>query len=177
MAKTVHGATWGAGTSMGPILSEGQARRIEDILGRARGAGAELVTGGSRAETAWGGIYFQPTILSTEDVTNPAVLEEFFGPVLTVQTFDSDDEGIEMANHPTYGLAGGVHTHNIDRAIRAARGIQAGAIWVNDYGAAGDPNMPFFAPHKQSGLGQEGGVSGMSKYMKTKVVRILTHGG
>ena len=156
-------------------MSEAQGRRIEDILARATDAGTRVLTGGRRAETPLGGVYFEPTILLAATSDSPAVREEFFGPVLTVQTFSEDDEGISLAGHPMFGLAAGIHTKSLERALRAARSISAGSVWINHYGPVPDYNSPFFSPHKQSGLGQEGGMPGVQKYLKSKAIR-LKHG-
>jgi aldehyde dehydrogenase (NAD+) len=175
MAGMRHGPTWDVASRIGPIMSEAQGLRIEDILQRATAAGTRVLAGGQRAETPHGGVYFQPTILLAASSDSPAVREEFFGPVLTVQTFNDDEEGISIAGHPMFGLAAGIHTSSLDRAFRAARGVSAGSVWINHYGPVPDYNSPFFSPHKQSGLGQEGGMPGVLKYMKSKAIR-LRHG-
>jgi aldehyde dehydrogenase (NAD+) len=175
LAEVRHGPTWEVDTTQGPIMSELQARRIEEILQRARAAGADLLCGGSRAAVEHGGVYFEPTLLLAHSSKNPGVAEEFFGPVLTVQVFEEEEEGLTLANHEVFGLAAGVHTRDFGRALRAARAIDCGTVWVNHYGPTRDYNAPFFSPHRQSGLGQEGGVPGLMKYLKSKAIR-LRHG-
>lgn len=172
LGRVVAGPTWSASTSLSPIYSEGQARRIEDILARAGEGGAELLQGGRRQDTGHGGVYFEPTLVNAPRADNPAVREEIFGPVLTVQIFRDLEEGLQLADHPIYGLAGAVHTTDLNKALRAARAIQAGTVWVNHYGPTGDLNNPN-APHKQSGMGHDGGVGALTKYLKTKNVRVL----
>src|SRR5205823_1350104 len=113
---------------------------IEDIVQRAREAGAELLSGGH----PWGeaGYYYLPTLLANVDASNPAVREEVFGPVLTLQVFDDEDEAFALASHESYGLAAGVHTSNLNRAMRAMRRIDAGTVWINRYGRTSDFVLP-----------------------------------
>lgn len=166
------GPTWSASTTLAPIFSEAQACRIEDILLRAKEQGAQVLQGGARADTAHGGVYFQPTVVQSDSPGNPVVLEEVFGPVLAVQRFRDFEEGLALADHPVYGLAAAVHTSDLNRALKAARSLQAGTVWVNHYGPTGDFNGPN-SPYKQSGMGQDGGVGALTKYLKTKNARIL----
>ena len=91
-----------------------------------------MVTGAKsfRGE-AHGAYFYPPTILDRVDVQSPAFLEEIFGPVLSVQTFDDEQEAIELAAHPTFGLAAGVHTADLDKVFRIARQVNAGTVWIN----------------------------------------------
>lgn len=170
--QVTPGPTWADGSTLAPIFSEGQAQRIEGILARAVQGGASIQQGGTRSDTPYGGVYFQPTLVRGAQPDNAVVREEVFGPVLAVQTFRGLEEGLALADHPTYGLAGAVHTADINKALRAARAIQAGTVWVNHYGPSGDLNGSN-APYKQSGMGQDGGVGALTKYLKTKNVRVL----
>ena len=167
MQQVQAGPTWNTKTTLAPIVSEVQAARLETLLRAAGEAGAETLCGGARIDDGSGGIFFSPTILSGVRSDNPAVREELFGPVLTVQTFDKFEEGLQLADHPSYGLAGGVHTSDIGKAFRAAKAIQAGTVWVNDYGPNTDPNAPM-GGYKQSGFGKDFGILGMEKFLKTK---------
>jgi aldehyde dehydrogenase (NAD+) len=103
--------------------------------------------------------------------STPAVREELFGPVLTVQTFDDEDEGIALAGHPTYGLCAGVHTRDIGQALRAMRGIAAGTVWINRYGRSGDMIIPT-GGFKQSGIGKDLGRQALEASMRYKSVLI-----
>ncbi len=170
--QVVPGPTWTSTSTLAPIFSEGQARRIEDILVRSVQGGAQIQRGGARVDTAHGGVYFQPTLVRGAAPDNAVVREEVFGPVLAVQTFRDLEEGLALADHPVYGLAGAVHTADINKALRAARAIEAGTVWVNHYGPTGDLNAPQ-SPHKQSGMGHDGGPGAVAKFMKTKNVRVL----
>lgn len=171
MQSMKAGPTWADATTLAPIVSAAQADRLDTLLAAAIEGGAELVEGGGRMETDLGGIFFQPTIVANADIDNTAVREELFGPVLTVQPFDTEEEGLQLADHAVYGLAGGVHTTDIGKAFRAARAIQAGTVWVNCFGPNTDPNAPM-GGYKQSGFGKDFGVLGMDKYLKTKNIQI-----
>ena len=165
------GATWDETTTFGPIVSETQAMRLEALLESAVAQGASIAQGGQRMEGMRGGIYFAPTIVRNVSKENPAVLEELFGPVLTVESFETLEEGLQLADHPTYGLAAGVHTRDIGKALTAARSLQAGTVWVNQFGPNTDPNAPM-GGYKQSGFGKDFGVLGMDKYLKAKNIAI-----
>lgn len=148
------GTTWDAGTTMGPVISEGQLATIDGVVQRARAAGAEAVTGGGRATAPQAGSYYQPTLLAGVVADSEAVQGEIFGPVLTVQSFADEDEAYALANGTRYGLAAGVHTSDISRALRAVRSLEAGTIWVNRYGRSDDFILPT-GGFKQSGVGKD----------------------
>lgn len=174
MARVKPGPTWDPGTTLAPIISTRQKDRITEILGRAAEQGAEILTGGSWLDSGNGGIFFQPTIVRNAEAANPVIREEVFGPVLTVQTFREFEEGLALADHPVYGLAGAVHTSDINKALRAARSIQAGIVWVNHYGPTPDLALPL-GGYKQSGFGKDLGVAGFEKYFRTKSISIKLH--
>ncbi|MEZ5885200.1 MAG: aldehyde dehydrogenase family protein, partial [Paracoccaceae bacterium] len=122
-------------TEMGTAANEPQFRRILERIEKARAEGARLVTGGKQAtgpglET---GYFIEPTIFA--DVTSDMELaqEEVFGPVLAILPFDTEDEAIAIANDTRYGLASGVWTRDISRAMRMVKAIEAGTVWVNTY--------------------------------------------
>lgn len=114
------------------------------------------------------GAYFMPTVIEGRG-NSPVVQEEVFGPVLAVQVFDEFEEGLAKADHSTYGLAGAVHTSDINKTLYAARRIQAGMIWINTYGRSLDIGSPF-GGYKQSGFGKDFGVTAFEKYFKSKSV-------
>ncbi len=140
-------------------------------MNNAKAQGAEIVAGGKPFEMDSGGAFFQPTIVRNVKPENPVVREEVFGPVLAVQTFRDLEDGLTLADHPVYGLAGAVHTSDINKALRAARSIQAGTVWVNHYGPTPDVVSPM-GGYKQSGFGKDLGVSGLEKYLRTKNIWI-----
>ncbi|MGA0609693.1 aldehyde dehydrogenase family protein [Caldimonas sp. KR1-144] len=165
------GATWDDTATLPPIVSRGQAARIAEIVERARAAGAEVRCGGGLYDGGPGGAFFQPTLLGGVDAANPAVREEIFGPVLTVQTFADEEEGLALAAHEHYGLAAGVHTADIGRALRAMRGISAGTVWINRYGRSNDFVIPTGGYH-QSGIGKDLGRQAVEANLRFKSVLV-----
>ena len=138
---------------------------------RSLAAGARLVTGGVVPEGQ--GFYFPPTILDCSDApTAPCLTEEFFGPVLSVVTFDTEAEALAKANDTAFGLASGVFTQSLTRAHRMIRGIRAGIVWVNTYRAV-SPIAPF-GGHGLSGHGREGGLAAALDYTTVKTVWLRT---
>jgi aldehyde dehydrogenase (NAD+) len=164
------GPTWAPGSTLSPIISRVQANRIEGIVQRARQAGAEVLAGGAIFE-GLGGAYYQPTLLAGVDERNPAVCEEIFGPVLTIQVFDSEEQALALAQHETYGLAAGVHTANLDRALRLIRRLEAGTVWVNRYGRSNDFILPT-GGYKRSGIGKDLGREAFDANLRFKSVLI-----
>jgi acyl-CoA reductase-like NAD-dependent aldehyde dehydrogenase len=154
-------------TEMGPMANAKQLARVEGYIEQAREAGATITTGGQRLELD-DGFYYEPTVVTNVDDTHPVVAEEVFGPVITIQPFDNEEEAISRANATEYGLAAGVQTGDVKRAHRVAKAIQAGLVWVNTYGLL-DPAMPFGGV-KQSGYGRERGIEGLEAYTQIKSV-------
>jgi aldehyde dehydrogenase (NAD+) len=152
MAAVKPGVTWEEGTDFPPIISERQISRIDSVVQRAILGGASLVTGGERLDR--GGYYYCPTLLANVTETSPAVTEEIFGPVLTLQTFRSEEEAVALAAHPTYGLAAGIFTRDLSRAIRVTKALEAGTVWVNRYGRSRDHILPT-GGYKSSGIGKD----------------------
>ena len=132
-------------------------------------SGGEIVTGGERIDLD-GGYYYQPTVISGLDQNALAVREEVFGPVLTVQPFDTEEEAIALANGTAYGLAAGVQTTTSRRAHRVSARLEAGIVWVNGW-AMLDASMPFGGV-KDSGWGRENGPEALASYTRTKSVLI-----
>ncbi|MFC4278119.1 aldehyde dehydrogenase family protein [Achromobacter aloeverae] len=163
------GPTWASCSAYAPIISQSQAQRIDQLVRAAVDAGASVLTGGGFFDDA--PCFYQPTVL--DDVTpDLAVLrEEVFGPVLTVQRFDEEEEGLLLADHATYGLAAGVYTRDIGQALRAARRIEAGTIWINRYGRSGDMIIPT-GGYKGSGIGKDLGRQAFEAALRYKSVLI-----
>ncbi|MBT2789517.1 aldehyde dehydrogenase family protein [Paraburkholderia strydomiana] len=172
-AELKPGATWAAGTTLSPIISEPQAARIESIVGRTVDAGATLRYGGVRAQAAGAssGAFYTPTLLTDVTASSDAVREEVFGPVLTLQTFDTEEEALALAQHPEYGLAAGVHTADLGRALRFVRGLEAGTVWVNRYGRTSDFMIPT-GGYKRSGIGKDLGRQAYEANLRFKSVLI-----
>jgi aldehyde dehydrogenase (NAD+) len=165
------GPTWQADTTIGPIISATQLDRIDGIVRRTAAQGAEVLTGGRRAPAPQEGNYYLPTLIGRVDRDSEAVSEEVFGPVLTVQTFREEEEAYKMANDSRYGLAAGVHTGDVARALRATRALQAGTVWVNRYGRSNDFILPT-GGYKQSGIGKDLGREAYQANLRTKTALI-----
>jgi len=159
-------------TEMGPLATIRQIDHIESVLAASIKAGGELLTGGRRATGHGDGYYFQPTIVACPSAQVPSVTQELFGPVLSVMTFDSEQEAVALANDTRYGLASGVFTRDLTRALRLTRALHAGIVWVNTYRAV-SPIVPF-GGFGLSGLGREGGLDAALDYTRTKSVWIRT---
>ncbi|MBO0662547.1 aldehyde dehydrogenase family protein [Jiella sp. MQZ9-1] len=168
-AAIAPGPTWDEASAYSPIISAKQLARIESIVRAAQERGAEIVTGGERLERP--GTFFAPTLITGVSPDSPAVTEEIFGPVLTLQAFADEAEAIALADHPTYGLCAGVYTRDLSRAIRITRAIEAGTVWVNRYGRSADHILPT-GGYKGSGLGKDLGRDAYRANRRTKSVLI-----
>ena len=158
-------------TQMGPQVSEEQLNRIKGYVDIAKGEGATVLAGGcppSLEGDFQKGFFFQPTIFG--DVTNSmrVAQEEIFGPVVSIITFDGEEDLIRQANEVVYGLSAGIWTKDITRAHRFAKAIKAGVVWINTYNMfnAASP----FGGYKQSGYGREMGKHALEMYTQTKSV-------
>ncbi len=156
-------------TQVGAITTDAQNATILRHLEGGREQGARLVCGGS-ALNSGRGQFVQPTIFS--DVTSDMAIarEEIFGPVLTLQSFETAEEAVRLANDTQYGLAASIWTKNLDRAIEMMRRVQAGRVWVNTT-ITGGPELPI-GGFKQSGWGRETGVYGVEEYTQVKSTHI-----
>jgi aldehyde dehydrogenase (NAD+) len=157
-----------AETQMGPLVSKVQFDKVQGLIEKGIQEGATLVCGGTGRPVGFNRGYFvRPTVFA--DVTPDMTIarEEIFGPVLSMITYDSDDEAIEIANNTTYGLAGYVQGGDVDRVRQVAARIRAGRVYLN--GAPADRAVPF-GGYKQSGNGREHGVFGFEEYLEVKAV-------
>ena len=166
------GLPWLEDTQMGAQIDGRQVEKILSYIEIGKQEGARLVCGGEKA-TANGldkGNFIKPTIFA--DVTNDMRIaqEEIFGPVVCILPFETEDEVIALANASEYGLGGAVWTRDINRALRVAKGVETGRMWVNTYNAlpAGAP----FGGYKLSGIGRETDKTTMRHYMQTKNIFI-----
>ncbi|KQT82775.1 aldehyde dehydrogenase family protein [Aurantimonas sp. Leaf443] len=169
MADIRPGPTWSGLTQYSPIISRRQIERIDDIVRRSVAAGAQCRTGGAALDRE--GYFYAPTLLSGVDQASPAVREEIFGPVLTMQTFREEEEAMALADHPTYGLAAGLFTRDLSRALRLSRALQAGTVWVNRYNRSRDHILPT-GGYKSSGIGKDLGREAYRANRKSKSVLI-----
>jgi len=167
--RTAHGLT---GPDMGAINSEQHLNRIKAHVDAARARGANILTGGDvTADADTGkGWFFQPTVIADLQPDDPAVQEEIFGPVLAVQTFETEDEAIALANGTEFGLIASVYTKDTGRSMRIAHALDCGQVSVNDYWAGG-LELPF-GGNKKSGYGREKGWEGLDAYTKVKAITI-----
>ncbi|MEU6258438.1 aldehyde dehydrogenase family protein [Streptomyces sp. NPDC047043] len=154
-------------TVVGPMAGEKHLKKVEEYVDIARKEGGRIVCGGERLDLD-GGYYYKPTVIADLSNDSRVVQEEIFGPVLTVQPFDTEDEAVELANSTPYGLASGIQTQNLARAHRIADRLQAGIVWINDW-AMLDPAVPFGGV-KDSGFGREYGPEALTAYTKVKSV-------
>ena len=155
---------------LGPIISQGQLRRIKSYVSEARRRGVQVMTGGEKLEVPGyeGGWFYAPTILEPRDEADPVAVDEIFGPVLTVQPVNSAEEAAAVANATDYGLVAGIYTRDITKALRLARDIEAGQVFINQY-FAGGVETPFGGV-KRSGFGREKGLDALKNYYRVKCV-------
>ena len=158
---------------VGPLVDAGQLQKVMEYVEYGKQDGATLHYGGERFYpdgTHGKGYYFQPTIFTNATNEMRIAQEEIFGPVLTVIPFDTEEEAIRIANNSNYGLASGVHTRDMKKALRVANAMQAGACWINCYNIY-DVSVPF-GGYKASGFGRENGKEVMENYTQTKSIWI-----
>jgi aldehyde dehydrogenase (NAD+) len=163
------GPTWEGATSFSPIVSTAQADRLETLVRKTLSEGASLRLGGRPLETRNQGTYYAPTILEGVSEEMTGFRDEFFGPVLSVSRFDEPEEGMALADHPTYGLAASVYTADLRKALQAADRIEAGMVWVNHHGRAPEYAFPA-GGFKGSGFGKDMGRPGIEGYLRQKAV-------
>ena len=162
---------------MGPLVSKSHMETVLNYVEIGKKEGAKLVCGGNRyleGECA-NGYYVRPAIFDdcTQDMT--IVREEIFGPVVTIQTFKTQEEAITLANDTPYGLAGAVFTSDVTRAIQVIKEIRAGITWINCYNPT--YNEAPWGGYKMSGIGRELGIHGLDEYQEVKQINInLTPG-
>lgn len=154
-------------TDIGPQISRAHFQRVDGFVRRARAAGAEVVFGGGPNEEL-GGLYYRPTLFANAPSGSEILQDEVFGPVLTIQSFDDEDEAVGLANGTTYGLAAILYTGDPGRADRVSSRLVAGTVWVNCFFVR-DLNAPF-GGSRHSGIGREGGVWSFDFYADVKNV-------
>ena len=175
LQRSVGGITLGHGLTnpdMGPLISARQQQAVAGFADRARAAGASFVMGGHPAaiEGYEDGYYFEPTLVDDVAPSSELAQAEVFGPVLSILPVSSLDDAIDIANSTPYGLAAGVQTRDITRAMRYARAVDAGQVFVNGYHNAGD-TVPF-GGMKASGIGREKGLEALDAYCETKAITV-----
>lgn len=159
-------------TQMGPLATAAQIECVEREVAQARAQGAEILHGGQRPASPNRGWYYEPTIVACPDQSLQIVDTELFGPVLSVLRFRSEDEVVQLANDTKYGLAAGVFSRDGARALRVAKSIRAGIVWVNTYRVISP--MAEFGGFKHSGYGRESGYQAIYDFTRSKTVWMNT---
>ncbi|MFC6378753.1 aldehyde dehydrogenase family protein [Tatumella terrea] len=165
------GLTWNSASRYSPIINKTQADKIHALVVTAREQGAEILTGGTFFTETGEGAFYRPTLISGVSNDMDVVCKEIFGPVLTIQTFTDEEEGIALANDSVYGLAAGVYTRDFSQGMRAIKAIDAGTVWVNRYGRSQDFIIPT-GGFKMSGIGKDLGRAAMEACQRHKSVLI-----
>jgi 5-carboxymethyl-2-hydroxymuconic-semialdehyde dehydrogenase len=156
-------------TTLSPLIHRDHLERVQGFVERARANGDEVVFGGRVAER--GGLWYEPTLVEPRDNASEIVQTEVFGPVLTLQSFSSEDEAVALANSTPYGLSAIVYTSSRDRADRVGRAVRAGTVWVNTF-LVRDLTAPF-GGIGISGIGREGGDYALDFYSDLQTIQVL----
>ncbi len=161
-------------TNIGPVTTAPQFEKVLSYIELAKAEGAICVLGGNRhwCPDVSGGQFVEPTIFTGVTNSMRIAQEEVFGPVLSVIPFDDEDEAVAIANDVDFGLAAGVWTGDIGRAIRVSNRVRAGTVWVNTYRAVSFTTP--FGGYKRSGIGRESGIESLKEYCELKSVWIAT---
>ncbi|MCA2230279.1 aldehyde dehydrogenase [Nonomuraea aurantiaca] len=160
-------------TEMGPVANKPQYDKVLGHLRTAVDEGAHVACGGGPDDDL-GGYFVRPTVLTGLGPDATVFREEVFGPVLSVHTFNEEDEALRLANDTPFGLAGGVWTKDVHRAHRVAGQIRAGNVWINDYRVVA-PSVPF-GGFGDSGIGRENGIAAMDEYLENRAIWVQLSG-
>ena len=159
-------------SQMGPLATLGQLHNIQNALAEATSSGARLVHGGQQPEGLGDGWYYEPTVVACPSQELGIVRNELFGPVVSALRFRDEEEAIRLANDSRFGLAAGVFSGNLGRALRVTQALRCGIVWVNTYRMV-SPLAPF-GGYKNSGYGRESGLQAIYDYTRPKTVWLNT---
>jgi len=166
--KIVVGDPRAESSTIGPVVSETQFNKIQDLIRAGIDEGAELAAGGpGRPAGLQHGYFVRPTVFANVRNDMRIAREEIFGPVLCILPYDNEDEAVRIANDTVYGLSGYVQSADPEHALRIAARLRTGNVHLN--GAGPDFGAPF-GGYKQSGNGREGGVFGLEEFLEVKAV-------
>jgi acyl-CoA reductase-like NAD-dependent aldehyde dehydrogenase len=168
LARVKLGPASNPESEMGPMIDRANVERVNKMVEEAIAAGARvIVRGGPIVDGPLAqGSFYRPTLLEVDDVRLPIVQQEVFGPVQTMQVFDTEADGIALANGTEYGLAASIWSRDVDRPLRIAREIQAGTVWINDWVVMRDEFEE--GGYKQSGRGRLRGLAALDDFLEHK---------
>jgi aldehyde dehydrogenase (NAD+) len=159
-------------SQMGPLATLGQLQNIQSAVADATSNGALLMHGGQQPDGLGNGWFYEPTVVACPNQDLQIVRNELFGPVVSALRFHDESEAIRLANDTRFGLAAGIFSNDVGRALRVTKAIRCGIIWVNTYRVV-SPLAPF-GGYKNSGYGRESGLQAIYDYTRPKTVWLNT---
>jgi len=156
------------GTEVGPLINQDQVDTVTELVDDAVSKGARVLCGGSAPDGP--GTYYTPTVLGDVPAEARILHEEVFGPVAPITGFDTEEEGVALANDTEFGLVAYMYTQGLDRGLRVAEALESGIVGINR-GVVSDVAGPF-GGIKESGFGREGGSEGINEYLEVKYIAL-----
>jgi len=155
-------------TRLGSLVSDSQRENVARYVESGKSEGAKLLAGGNRVSIDGKGAFFEATVFDGVTPQMTIAREEIFGPVLATLTFKDESDAVAIGNSTIYGLAAAVWSRDVKKALRAAKALKAGTVWINAYNLY-DPGLPF-GGYKQSGFGRERGRNALEEYTQVKSI-------